>query len=101
MKYEQQEIMKVIEFPGNRQFEDSKRSEKLKVAIAMLEYCYNENTDFSIVVDNKAALGLFEGKDENLIKDYLIITTSRKSKEHFKIDSSNSSMYEITGNEFD
>ena len=99
MKYEQQEIMKVINFPKNKQYENKLKNNKLEVAISMLEYCNRENIDFSIIIDNKTALDLFDETEEQQIKDYLIITTSFKKNKQLKIDKSNASLYELRGDE--
>ena len=97
MKSEQLEIMKVIEFPKNRNVENKLRSEKLDIAIKFLKYLVDESVDFHIIIDRNAALELFE--DNAKLKDYLIMTTDFEKARHIELDT-NYSIYKIKGNEF-
>jgi len=98
MKAEQLEIMKVIEFPKNRNVENKLRDDKLEVAIKFLKYLVGEGADFHIIIDRNAALELFE--DNAKLKDYLIMTTDFEKARHIKLDT-NYKIYKIEGNEFD
>ena len=99
-KYEQLEIMKVIEFPKNRQYENKIRNEKLNVAIKILELLNSEGCDFRIVINKNAALEIFDLEDYQ--KEYLILTTSSFEKDrHFKADATNAELHAIQGNEVD
>jgi len=101
--YEQLEIMKVIQFPKNKEYESRKRDEKLSAAIKMLEYFVSEGKEFNIVVDKETALTLFEESTSNQkIQDYVVLTTSdRENSQKFKVNINNSNLYFIQGTEFD
>lgn len=100
MQGEQLEIMKVIQFPKNRQYKLNQKNRKLNVAIRMLEVLSEHDIEFHIVVNKKAALILFDDT-EGKMRDYLFISSSYEESKNIKLNSENSRVYEIDGDELD
>ena len=98
MEHEQLEIMRVIQFPKNRQYENKIRNEKLEVAIRILEVLVAGDADFHIVIDSESALKIFEDNNDKSI-EYLLLSTNEEKGKNVKINGDNTVMYEITGDE--
>lgn len=98
MKDEQVKITRVIEFPKNRHIEIIRRDEKLQVAIKVLEFLVDEGADFHIVINKEDSLKLFE--DNGKLREFLIMTSDADKGQGLRIESKNSTVYEIDGNEF-
>lgn len=103
MEGEQLELMKVIEFPKNRNVIEMERQNKLNVIQTILELIIQEGNDFHIVIDKKSALEIFEDSD-NKLKDYFILTTNFEEAQKMKLKMThtrNSIIQKIIGNELD
>jgi len=102
LKSEQLSIMKVIQFPKNRQVEHKIRNQKLDVAIRMLEYLVDIGADFHIVVDVEHGSELFTPKQEWRPDTQHVILSSNKEKVlKLNVNNLNSSYYCLEGNELD
>lgn len=97
MKYKQLEIMKVIEFPKNREAEKIERNKKLEETIRLLSLLVDEGADYHIVIDRKAANEIFEGN----LREYTVITTNLKKSNNLILTPRNYNIYPIKGNELD
>lgn len=95
MKYKQIELMKVIEFPKNRQMGLKKRNKKLNVAIELLQYLVNGGADFHIVISKEQAEKLYDGD----LRKYTVITSNLEEAKNLNISSNNYSIYPIEGDE--
>mgnify|MGYP000903907167 CR=1 FL=1 len=56
MDVEQLEIMKVIEFPKNKEIAEKLKNNKLDVAIGILELLSEEGSDYHILVSKEAPI---------------------------------------------
>jgi hypothetical protein len=97
MEGKQLGLMKVIEFPKNRQVENIERNEKLEVAIKILKLLVDEGADYHIVIDRKAANELFEGA----LREYTVITSNLEKAEDIRLRFENYSIFPLKGNELD
>jgi hypothetical protein len=95
MEGKQLGLMKVIEFPKNRQVENIERNGKLEVAIKILKLLIDEGAGYHIVIDRKAANELFEG----VLREYTVITSNLEKTKKFALNSRNYNIYPIEGNE--
>lgn len=98
MKYEQLQLMKVIEFPKNKDTELKLFKDKQDSAEKILDFITDLKEDFHIVLSRSAAEELFE---MNKFKgDKVVITSNyQEAKEMFNFK--NTIFYKLTGDEFD
>lgn len=98
MKYEQLQLMKVIEFPKNKDTELKLLKDKQDSAEKILDFITDLKEDFHIVLSRSAAEELFE---MNKFKgDKVVITSNyQEAKEMFNFK--NTIFYKLTGDEFD
>ena len=88
---------KIIEFSNNKKNEEKIRNAKLEVAIKMLEIFTGEGMDFHIIVSPKSKLFTSDvGKD---LKEYMLLTINEYTGNKLEINSLNTGLYTITGNE--
>lgn len=97
MKYEQLQLMKVIEFPKNKDTELKLLKDKQDSAEKILDFITDLKEDFHIVLSRSAAEELFE---MNKFKgDKVVITSNyQEAKEMFNIK--DTIFYKLTGDEF-
>lgn len=103
MEGEQLELIKVIQFPKNRQVVEIERQDKLEVIQKILKLIIEEGNDFHVLIDKKTALEIYEDPTNGL-KDYLILTTNFEEAQKMKLkmtQTRNSRIQKITGNELD
>ena len=97
MKGEQLQLMKVVEFPKNKDTELKLLKDKLDSAQKMIDFITEHKEDFHIVINRSAAEELFEM--DKFKGDKVVITSNyQKAKEIFKKD--NYIFYKLTGDEF-
>lgn len=99
MKGEQLQLMKVIEFPKNRQVENQLRHKKLEVAMKLLEAIIDDGAEYHIVINREDTLKLFEYSSK--IGDYLIMTSDVETAKKIKIDNKKCCVFEIKGDEIE
>lgn len=97
MKGEQLQLMKVIEFPKNKDTELKLLKDKQDSAEKILDFITDLKEDFHIVLSRSAAEELFEM--EKFKGDKVVITSNyQEAKEMFNIK--DTIFYKLTGDEF-
>lgn len=97
MKYEQLQLMKVIEFPKNKDTELKLLKDKQESARKMIDFITDFKKDFHVVLSRSAAEELFEM--DKFKGDKVVITSNYKeAKEMFNIK--DTIFYKLTGDEF-
>ena len=97
MKCEQLELMKVIQFPKNRNIEIKKNNDKFDTAVKFLKFLVDEGADYHIIVCENDAEKLFEGKT----REYTVITSNAEKAKGLKFNDNNFTIYPISGDELD
>lgn len=99
-KYEQLKIMKVIQFPNNKKYENKIYNKKIDAALQIIGLLADRGCDFRIVIDKNSASEIFDWK-EKIEGNFILTTSDFEHDKHFKADATNSELYIIQGDEFD
>lgn len=94
----QLELMRVIEFPKNREIKQKTLKDKQKVAELLIDFLTDEECDFHIVISRKSAEKLFEM--DGYKGDKVILTSNHKEAKQILPELKKGIFYLLTGDEF-